>query len=137
MPVAHAFRREAFLRRLQPVLVEAQHAVPPLGRLAWPSALRPQRGVTGSRRGTACRARLYAESRCKLANISSRSVGRRPLLRLWRRRRRRELGVIDRDVLLQLVHLDSEPIAGARQRPAEGNLHAVGVAVIAVVDLRG
>src|SRR5450432_3941190 len=65
------------------------------------------------------------------------SVGWRLLVwRWWWRRRRREFGLVYRNVLVQLVYLDGEAVAWAGQRPAVGGFYAVGVAVVAVIDLR-
>src|SRR5580658_2624601 len=58
----------------------------------------------------------------------------------WRRRlhrRRGEFGVVDGDILLDLVDLNGEAVAGAGEGPAVGDFYAVCVAVIGVVDLGG
>jgi hypothetical protein len=52
-------------------------------------------------------------------------------------RRRFEFGVIDRHVLLQLIDLDGETIVRTCDGPPKRHLHAVGVAVISIVDLGG
>ena len=45
--------------------------------------------------------------------------------------------LIDRDVLLHLVDLDRKAAIRPRERPLIRNLHAVGIAVIRIIDLRG
>ncbi len=58
---------------------------------------------------------------------------------VWRRRhgRRGEFGVVDGEVLLDSVDLNSEAVAGASEGPAVRNRDAIRVAIIGVVDLRG
>src|SRR5208282_6854347 len=48
-----------------------------------------------------------------------------------------EFGIVNGDILLHLVDLDSEAVAGTGERPAVRDFYAVGVAVVGVVDLRG
>lgn len=52
-------------------------------------------------------------------------------------RRRDEFGVVDLDILLEVVDLNREAGAGARERPAKWNGDTVGGAVLSVVDLSG
>jgi hypothetical protein len=58
-------------------------------------------------------------------------------LLLRRCRRWRELGFVNGHVLMQLVDLDREAVAGAGQGPAVGELYSVGFAVVGEVDLGG
>src|SRR6266849_3335586 len=53
----------------------------------------------------------------------------------WRRGLR-ELGIIHGNVLLHLLDLDGESVAGARECPTERHLHAVRIAIIRIVNLR-
>src|ERR1700686_3822798 len=53
------------------------------------------------------------------------------------RRRVDELGVVDRNVLLHVGDLDCEASTRTCQGPAVRNLHAVRVAIVRIVDLRG
>src|SRR5215472_129064 len=69
--------------------------------------------------------------------MTSRSVAGGLLVRWRRHRRRGEFGVLDGNVLLDRVDLNGETAAGTSERPTERNFHAVGVAVIGVIDLRG
>src|SRR6266852_1471863 len=58
-------------------------------------------------------------------------------LRCGRRRRwRREFGVVHGNVLLNLLDLDGESVAWARQGPAERHLQTIYIAIIRIVDLR-
>jgi hypothetical protein len=55
------------------------------------------------------------------------------------RSRLEDLGAVARVlhglVVPDLVHLDREPAARARDRPAKGDLDAVGIAAVGVIDL--
>src|SRR5271165_117695 len=59
----------------------------------------------------------------------------RPFDWLRRRCRLNELRIVDGNVLFYVAHLDSEPPAGARQRPSERNLDAIHIAVIRIINL--
>src|SRR6266850_7225946 len=50
--------------------------------------------------------------------------------------RRREFGVVHRNVLLNLLDLDRESVARPRQGPTERHLHAIRIAIIRIVNLR-
>src|SRR2546425_12734083 len=64
-------------------------------------------------------------------------LGRRRFLSCrWRWWRNHEFGVVHRNVLLKLLHLNGESVAGARKRPAEWRLQAIRIAIIRIVDLR-
>src|SRR5579863_10085594 len=67
------------------------------------------------------------------ATRTVRALGRGRFFR-WRGRHS-ELGIVHRDVLLNLVYLDSEAPAGPRDGPAVGNLGAVGVTIIGKIRL--
>src|SRR5260370_21740018 len=76
----------------------------------------------------------FASLRCPKVELGSRrcwcTYGQR------RRRGLRELGIIHWNVLLHLLDLDGESVAGARECPTERHLHAIRFAIIRIVDLR-
>src|SRR5258708_20566829 len=67
--------------------------------------------------------------------FSSLLGSRRLLCGRWRRWRR-EFCVVHGNVLLNLLDLDGESVAWAREGPTERHLHAIRIAIIRIVDLR-
>ena len=47
-----------------------------------------------------------------------------------------ELGIVNWNILLSFLDLDSETIPGPRNRPTKGNFYVIHVAVVRVIDLR-
>ena len=56
---------------------------------------------------------------------------------LRRRRRLLKLRIVHRNILLHLAHLNREPPARPRQRPAKRNLDSARILIIVVINLRG
>src|SRR6266853_1061191 len=115
--MSSAFFRWGNLRKTLP----QRSSIPTWHYKPGPELLAPQRGRYKDKR----------EKRCSYQSL------------VCRRRRRRsgwgrnELGVVDWNVLLQVIDLDSETVSGTGNRPAVRRLYAVSRAVVVVVDLRG